>query len=45
MLSLVYLILFTLVLAKAADIVIVSTSKLSKYLGIGQVTMGLVISI
>lgn len=43
LIPLLMLIIFTIVLAKAADIVVDSTSKLSKYLGISQVALGLVL--
>lgn len=41
MLSLAYLAISTLVLAKAAEIVVVNAEKLSRYLGMGQVAVGM----
>ncbi|MBN2477665.1 sodium:calcium antiporter [Candidatus Micrarchaeota archaeon] len=43
MLSVVYLLISTLVLAKSSETVIESTSKLSRFFGISEVTVGLVL--
>ncbi len=43
MLSLIYLVISTILLAKSAEIVVDSAAKLSRYFGISQVTIGLVL--